>query len=149
MRATRYSTTFESTLPQHSSPRLFIERRTDQRVRIQGGLASYFSLPGFQPCEGDAVLFNVSLTGCEIESEQSLPKEQPYQLIIYVPPHPSPLLIQTAITRWSTGSLHGIGFLDLSASCRLKLNEVVRHGPASSWVVSSIRFGMWSNQPFP
>src|SRR5215203_1701186 len=148
MRATRYSTRVESTAPQYSSPRLFIERRTDQRVRIQGGLASFFSLPGFQPREGDAVLFNVSLMGCENESEQPLPKEQPYHLIIYVPPHPSPLLIQTAITRWSSGFLHGIGFLDLSASCRLKLNEVVRHGPASSWVVSSIRFGMWSDQPF-
>lgn len=149
MRAIRYPHTVESAAPQKSSPRLFIERRRDQRVRIQGGLASFFSFPGFQHCEGDAALFNVSLLGCEVESEQLLPKEQPYQLIIYLPPHPSPMLIQKAITRWSAGSLHGIGFLDLAPSCRLTLNEVVRHGPASSWVVSSIRFGMWSDQPFP
>jgi hypothetical protein len=129
-------------------PRLFIEHRIAPRVMVKGGLASFISPLDPEFSEGDAVLLNVSLQGCELDSEQMLPKDQPYQLIVYVPPHPSPILIHKAITRWSQGRLQGISFLDLAPSSELKLKEVVQHGPVTPWVLSSIRFGMWSAHSF-
>lgn len=129
------------------SSRLFIEHRSEPRIGVRGGLASFASLleDGFS--EGDAILVNVSLQGCQLESEQMLPKDHPYQVIVYVPPHPSPILIHKAVTQWSQGRIHGIRFLDLASASKLKLQEAVRHGPASSWVLNTIRFSIWSCCP--
>lgn len=129
-------------------PRLFIEHRIAPRGMVKGGLASFISPLDLECSEGDAVLLNVSLQGCQLDSEQMLPKDQPYQLIVYVPPHPSPILIQKAITRWSQGRLHGISFLDLAPSSELKLKEVLQQSPVTPWVLSSLRFGMWSGRSF-
>jgi len=129
-------------------PRLFIENRMAPRGMVKGGLASFMSPLDLEFSEGDAVLLNVSLQGCQLDSEQMLPLDQPYQLIVYAPPHPSPILIQKAITRWSRGRLHGISFLDLVPSSKLKLEEVVRKSPVTPWVLSSFQFGMWSTRSF-
>lgn len=129
-------------------PRLFIEHRIAPRGMVKGGLASFISPLDREFSEGDAVLLNVSLKGCQLHSEQMLPMDQPYQLIVYVPPHPSPILIHTAITRWSRGYLHGISFLDLAPSSELKLKEVVQQIPVTPWVLSSFQFGMWSSRSF-
>ncbi len=129
-------------------PRLFIEHRIAPRGMVKGGLASFISPLDLEFSEGDAVLLNVSLQGCQLDSEQMLPKDQPYQLIVYVPPHPSPILIQKAMTRWSQGRLHGISFLDLAPLSKLKLEEVIQKSPVTPWVLSSIQFGMWSGHSF-
>ena len=129
-------------------PRLFIEHRIAPRGMVKGGLASFISPLDLEFSEGDAVLLNVSLQGCQLDSEQMLPKDQPYQLIVYVPPHPSHILIQNAITRWRQGRLHGISFLDLAPSSELKLKEVVQKSPVTPWVLSIFRFGMWSGHSF-
>lgn len=115
---------------------------------VKGGLASFISPLDLEFSEGDAVLLNVSLQGCQLDSEQMLPMDQPYQLIIYVPPYPSPILIQKAITRWSQSRIHGISFLDLAPLSKLKIKEVVQQSPVTSWVLSSIQFGMWSSHSF-
>lgn len=129
---------------QEEAPRLFIERRKASRVTSKGGLGSFSSPVGSEPAEGDAILLNISLHGCQLDSEQILPQDHPYQLIVYVPPHPSPILIRKAATRWREGRIHGITFIDLAAECRLKLKEAIQRGPVVSWVQSSMRFGMWS-----
>ena len=129
-------------------PRLFIERRIAQRGIVKGGLASFISPLDLEFSEGDAVLLNVSLHGCQLDSEQMLPMDQPYQLIVYVPPHPSPILIQKAITRWGQGRIQGISFLDLASLSKLKLKEVVQQSHVTSWVQSSVYFGMWSSRSF-
>lgn len=125
------------------APRLFIERRIAPRVTTRGGLGSFMSLLG-PPAEGDAMLLNISLQGCQLDSEQVVPKDHPYQLILYAPPHPSPILIRKAATRWSEGSIYGISFVDLAPECALKLKEAIRNRPVMSWVSSSIQFGIWS-----
>lgn len=145
----RYPATVKSETLQNSSSRLFIEHRIAPRVMVKGGLASFTSLLDLAFFEGDAVLLNVSLQGCQLDSEQRLPKDQPYQIIVYVPPHPSPILIHKAITRWSQGRIHGVNFVDLTPACQLKLKEVIQQSPAPSWVLSSIRFAMWSGHSFP
>lgn len=129
-------------------PRLFIERRIAQRGMVKGGLASFISPLDLEFSEGDAVLLNVSLHGCQLDSGQMLPMDQPYQLIVYVPPHPSPILIQKAITRWGQGRIQGISFLDLAPLSKLKLKEVVQQSHVTSWVQSSVYFGMWSSRSF-
>ena len=146
----RYPATVKSEALQNSSSRLFIEHRIAPRVMVKGALASFISISLSDPefSEGDAVLLNVSLQGCQLDSEQMLPKDQPYQIIVYVPPHPSPILVHKAITRWSQGRIHGVNFVDLTPASKLKLKEVVQHSPAPSWVLSSIRFGMWSGHSF-
>ncbi len=118
----------------------FIEHRRTPRISVKGGLASIPSLPHSEFLEGDAVLLDVSLQGCQLDSEQILPKDQPYQVIVYVPPLQSPIVIPKAMTRWSQGRIYGIDFLDLSPSSKLKLDQVVEHSPAPSWVLSAIRF---------
>ncbi len=127
-------------------PRLFIEHRIAPRVMVKGGLASFISPLDLEFSEGDAVLLNVSLQGCQLDSELMLPMDQPYQLIVYVPPYPSPILIQEAMTRWSQGHSHGISFLDLAPLSKLKLKEVVQQSTVTPWVLSSIRFGLWSSR---
>lgn len=129
-------------------PRLFIEHRIAPRGMVKGGLASFISPLDLEFSEGDAVLLNVSLQGCQLDSEQMLPMDQPYQLIVYVPPNPSPILIEKAITRWSQGRIHGISFLDLAPLSKLKIKEVVQQSPVTPWVLSSIQFGMWSSRSF-
>ena len=126
------------------APRLFIERRIVPRVTPRGGLASFVSLPDRESAEGDAVLRNISLQGCQVESEQLVPQDDPYQLIVYVPTHPSPIVVRKAATRWREGPVHGIAFLDLAPDCERKLHDALRNGPVVSWVMSSIQFGMWS-----
>jgi hypothetical protein len=141
----RYPATVTSQTLQQS--RLFIEHRSVPRVMVRGGLASFMSLPG-DDSEGDAVLLNLSLHGCQLDSEQHLPTDKPYQLIIVVPLHPSPILIQQAVTQWSQGRLFGIKFLDAAPASTLQIHEAVRRGPAPSWVLNTIRFGIWSGHSF-
>lgn len=141
---------YPAKLPPHlpgtlqQAPRLFIERRIAPRIMPRGGLASFIALPGCKSAEGDAVLLDISLQGCQLDSEESVPQDHPYQLIVFVPPHPSPILVRKASTRWSVGRLHGINFLDLAPECERKLNDAIRQGPVVSWVLSSMQFGMWS-----
>lgn len=130
-------------LPKDAS-RLFIERRLAPRITAKGGLASYISLSQPDAAEGDAVLLDVSLHGCQLDSEQIVPKEHFYQLIVYVPPYPSPILVRKAETRWVEGRIHGINFIELAPECNRKLRDAIRHGPVVSWVLNSIRYGMWS-----
>jgi hypothetical protein len=126
------------------TPRLFIERRIVPRIIPRGGLASFIPLADPESAEGDAVLVDISLQGCQLESEEIVPRDHPYQLIVFVPPHPSPILVRKAATRWSVGRIHGIHFLDLAPECERKLRDAIREGPVVSWVLSSMQFGMWS-----
>jgi hypothetical protein len=130
-------------LPKNAS-RLFIERRVAPRVTAKGGLASYLSLLGPDPAEGDAILIDVSLHGCQLNADQLVPKDHPFQLIVFVPPYPSPIMVRRAETRWIEGTVHGITFIEIAPECNRKLKDAIRHGPVSSWVLSSIRYGMWS-----
>jgi hypothetical protein len=133
----------EDTSLQTQPSRLFIEHRLTPRVATRGGLGSFMSLLG-PAAEGDAMLLNISLQGCQLDSEQAVPKDHPYQLILYAPPHPTPIVIRKAATRWSEGSIYGISFVDLAPDCQLKLKEAIRNRPVMSWVMSSIQFGIWS-----
>ncbi len=128
----------------HQAPRLFIERRIVPRATPRGGLASFVALPDRESPEGDAMLLNISLQGCQLDSEEIVPRDHPYQLIVFVPPHPSPILVRKASTRWSVGRIHGVNFLDLAPDAERKLRDAIRQGPVASWVLSSIQFGMWS-----
>jgi len=127
----------------HQAPRLFIERRIVPRATPRGGLASFLALPDRESPEGDAVLLNISVQGCQLDSEEMVPRDHPYQLIVFVPPHLSPILVRKASTRWSVGRVHGVNFLDLAPESERKLQDAIRQGPVASWVLSSIHFGMW------
>ncbi len=129
----------EPEVPLFIPPRLFIERRIKHRITVSGGLASFASLEDLTCCEGDARLLNVSLHGCQLDSEQDVP-QKPFQLILLIPPHPRPILINSAVTQWSHGRIYGISFLDLRSASLLSLQEAVWQGSAPSWVVSSMRF---------
>lgn len=107
-------------------PRL-IERRKSRQVAVKDGLASFRSLKeGAESSEGDALLLNISLHGCRLESEQIIPMNQPHQLILHAPPHPRPIRIQRAMTRWIEGPLHGLQFIDLDSECELELRSAIR-----------------------
>ena len=105
----------------------FIERRKSQRIAVTGGHASFLPLTeGAASSEGEALLLNLSLHGCQLESEQILPHNQPYQLILHVPSHLRPFRIEKAITRWIDGHLHGLQFLDLDSECEVELRSAIR-----------------------
>ena len=125
----------------------FIEHRRTPRILVKGGLASVPSLADGESVDGDAALLDLSLQGCQLEAEQRLPTDQPYQIVVWVPPHPSPIVIPKAMTRWSQGQIQGIAFLDLPPSAKVKLNKVVQQNPASSWVLSAIRFNTPPTSP--
>ena len=140
-----FPATIELEASTYSFPPLFIERRIKSRVTVQGGLASFSSLEGFDSAEGDTVLRNLSGSGCQLDSEQNLPEDQPYQLIVFVPLYSSPILIRKVVTQWAKGHVHGIKFLDLDEpASKLKLQKAIHCGPVSSWVLNSIRFSKWS-----
>jgi hypothetical protein len=130
-------------LPPFSEARLFIERRAIHRIPVKGGLASFVSPGDLASREGDATLRNVSMQGCQLDSDQTLP-QNPYQLIVLIPRHPTPILIHSAVTQWSSGGLHGIKFLEVAPMATSKLQEVVWCGTAPSWVLNTMRFGLWS-----
>jgi hypothetical protein len=140
----RFPATVKLEVPLYASPRLFIERRIKSRVTVDGGLASFSSLEGFDSAEGDTALLNLSCGGCQLDTAENLPNGQPYQLIVFVPLYATPILIRKAVTQWAHGQIHGMRFLDLDELASLKLAEAVRCSPVSSWVLNSIRFSMWS-----
>jgi hypothetical protein len=131
--------TAELEVPSFNPSPLFIEHRVEQRTSVKGGLASFTSLEAPPSCEGDAILLDVSLHGCQLDSTQHLPAN-PYQLIIFIPAHPTPILIQNAVTQWTNGGRYGIKFCELSPASTLRLQEAMTHSPLSSWVMNSMRF---------
>jgi hypothetical protein len=137
--------TVKLTVAPYASPRLFIERRIQSRVTVNGGLASFRLLEGCDSAEGDTALLNLSCSGCQLDGVENLPQDQPYQLIVFVPLYATPILIRKAVTQWAHGHIHGVKFLDLDEpAAQRKLQEAIRCSPVSSWVLNSIRFGMWS-----
>jgi hypothetical protein len=141
----RFPATVKVAVPPDAFPRLFIERRIQSRVAVDGGLASFSSLEGCDSAEGDTALLNLSCGGCQLNAEADLPQDQPYQLIVFVPLYAAPILIRKAVTQWAHGHIHGVKFLDVDEpAAKLKLQAAVRCSPVSSWVLNSIRFSMWS-----
>jgi hypothetical protein len=104
-----------------------IERRKARQYILKGALASYVVLKNnTEPIEGDAIVLNISLHGCRLECEHMPAFDQPYELVLHLPPYPRPILVQKALTRWTEGQLHGVKFVDQSRECELELREVIR-----------------------
>lgn len=104
-----------------------IERRKSRRVAVKDGHVSFLLLNEWASLlEGDALLLDISLHGCRLESEQILPVNQLFQLILYVPSYVHPLLIQRAMTRWIEGHVHGFQFIDLYSERKFEFRSVIR-----------------------
>jgi hypothetical protein len=108
-----------SMLPANVRRRL-IERRKERHFVVNGGLASLHALnEGPEKLEGDAILLNISLFGCRLETDQLLQTDHLYNLVLHIPPHGRPIRVK-AMTRWNRGRIYGVKFLDPLPDSELK-----------------------------
>ena len=108
----------------------FIELRKDIRhATPQGALASFRLCTPAQThrsiLEGDAALLDLSLSGCKIQTDLPLTTAHNYEMILYLPTFPRPILIAKAGIRWVADQRFGVKFLELHEDHDTFLHDAV------------------------
>ena len=91
--------------------------------RIAVELAASFSGASFR---APGVIVDISLTGCRVQSELSVQKNDALGVLIDVPGWDNPLYISQAIIRWANAPEFGLEFIQMELTDRQRLHEVVQ-----------------------
>jgi len=125
--------------------RRFIERRKARHVLANGGLASIIALDATsENTDGDAILHDISLGGCRLETEQLLVEGQLYHLTLNIPPHMQLIHVSQATPCWHQGRFHGVKFINPLPDCEVgrieamfRLNAALaKRATSESWTFS-------------
>ena len=73
-----------------------------------------------------AVILDISLTGCRAESNLSVKKDDCVGVLIDVPGYENPIYIPQAAIKWANARECGMEFLEMELSDRQRLQEVVQ-----------------------
>ncbi len=115
----------------HRSPETpFIELRKDVRhVTPRGALASFRLQTQAKTyrsiLEGDVALLDLSWSGCKIQTDLPLTTAHNYEMILYLPTFPHPILIAKAGIRWVADERFGVKFLELHGDHHTFLHDAV------------------------
>jgi hypothetical protein len=74
---------------------------------------------------GQGVILDISLTGCRVQSQLAVKKDDRLGLLIEVPGYDHPLYINQAAIRWTNNEEFGIEFIQMELNDRQRLHEVV------------------------
>ena len=135
-----------STLEVNKLHGLIERRKTETRhVLVNGGLASIVALDAPpENAEGDAILHDISLGGCRLETEQLLVEGQLYHLTLNIPPHMQLIHVSQAMPCWHQGRFHGVKFIHPLPECDVgrleamfRLNAALaKQASSESWTFS-------------
>ncbi|WP_181416701.1 PilZ domain-containing protein [Nitrospira lenta] len=75
--------------------------------------------------EGEAVLLDISASGCRASSSIPLEIGMIVRLSLFLPDHPWPLRINQAIVRWIDCKEFGLEFVDITMAQRERLRALV------------------------
>ncbi len=70
-------------------------------------------------------IVDLSMSGCEIESNKTLQKGQELSLLLDIPDGKPPLKIKVARVRWSRGQQFGLKFLTMEPAQQARLRRFV------------------------
>ena len=126
----------------------FIERRKARHVLGTRGLASFIAVDAtLENIEGDAILHDLSLGGCRLETEQLLVEGQLYYLTLHIPPQMRLIHVRQAMPCWHQGRFFGMKFIQPLPECNsglieamVRLNAVLGKKPSiDRWMLSLLR----------
>jgi hypothetical protein len=125
----------------------FIERRKARHVLATRGLASFVALnASLETIDGDAILHDISLGGCRLETEphQPLVEGQLYHLTLSIPPQMRLIHVSEAMPCWHQGRFYGVKFIQPLPECdsglidaMFRLNAVLgKEASSERWMLS-------------
>lgn len=76
---------------------------------------------------GDGQVVDVSMGGCKVRSDATVPTGSYLELRIYVPNEDSPLKIDLAVARWSIGRECGLEFIRMHPEQQEQLRRLVQN----------------------
>jgi hypothetical protein len=97
-----------------------MERRQHTRFRVE--FRSKFSGAHL---EGQGAVADMSVVGCQMQSETPIPPGESVEMRIYIPDLDWPLRVDLAQVRWADGWAVGIEFIRLPAEDLARLRELV------------------------
>jgi PilZ domain-containing protein len=111
-----------------------IERRQHRRGTSRPGTLLSFSLLTNTPSQtdlqqGDAMLLNLSLSGCKIESELPLLIGLHYRLLLQSRIDTTPVTINRATVIWGTHTAFGLRFIDTAPAEERAIKEILSQMP--------------------
>jgi hypothetical protein len=111
-----------------------IERRQHRRRTSNPGTLLSFSLLTDNPSQtdldhGDAILLNLSFSGCKIESELPLHKGLHYSLLLQNRIDTKPVTIARATVIWGTLTTFGLRFIYTTLAEERAIKEILSHMP--------------------
>ena len=111
-----------------------IERRKHRRRAARPGTLLSFSLLTDSPSQtdhdhGDAILLNLSLSGCKIESEIPLLNGLQYYLLLQGRIGTKPVMITRASVIWGTLATFGLRFIDTTLAEERAIKETLSQMP--------------------
>lgn len=96
------------------------ESREGRRAPVTGHLE--FS---GEEIQGDAVIRDLSVSGCQAWSETDLAVGLVLKLVLYLPDHPWPIKVERAVVRAVANQTFGVEFLTLLPSQQERLRTLV------------------------
>ena len=75
--------------------------------------------------EGDAIITNISTSGCRAESDINLAEGLDVQLVLQLPDQSPPVKVERASVRWVSGRAFGLSFILFFPSERARLRTFI------------------------
>ena len=110
-----------------------MEQRKTRRIPVACGL--YFH--NNRDKDGEAQLYDVSLTGCQAESSVDVEVGMEFQLSLDLLDYPWPLRIEKAIVRWVNGLTFGLEFVEVFPAQKERLRSLTmgeESSPRRIWI---------------
>ena len=98
--------------------------QTDRQARRVGITCRMFFF-GAQEFEGEAIVRDVSTTGCSATSSIPLQVGMPLRLSLFLPDYKWPLRVEECIVRWVNGKDFGLQFTDIRPAQRERLRALI------------------------
>jgi hypothetical protein len=77
--------------------------------------------------EGDAMITNISTSGCRAESDINIAEGLDTQIVLQLPDQSPPVKIERASIRWVSGNAFGLSFILFFPSERARLHTFIEH----------------------
>ncbi|ULA64379.1 MAG: PilZ domain-containing protein [Nitrospira sp.] len=112
----------QSQLPVNQDPASdHLKDRRGRRILLSCRLFFF----GEDDFEGEALLLDISASGCRASSSISLETGMIVRLSLFLSDHQWPLRINQAIVRWLDGKEFGLEFIDITMAQRERLRTLV------------------------
>ena len=114
-----------------SQTRRIIERRTHHRILTPPGALFSFKrlvvpVQSEEHAEGEGALIDLSLGGCRLLSDVLLEIGGQYNLILQVTKKSPPIIVESAVVRWTQENTCGLKFISVQSVHESYLQQLLR-----------------------